>query len=39
MAAAFGVCVLVGGIMVRVAEGRITDRGQSRDSNKSIAAG
>jgi MFS family permease len=39
MAAAFGVCVLVGGIMVRVAEGRMTDSGQSRDSNKSFAAG
>jgi MFS family permease len=39
MAAAFGVCVLVGGIMVRVAEGRITDREEPVGRSDNIAAG
>jgi MFS family permease len=39
MAAAFSVCVLVGGIMVRVAEGRMTDSGESVGRSGNIAAG
>lgn len=39
MAAAFGACVLVGGIMVRVAEGRTLGRGPSVDRRENVAAG
>ena len=39
MAAAFGVCLLVGGTMVRIAEERSRDIGQSVNRRESVAAG